>query len=404
MIAKGMGQLHSAGQATFALELAKIAISSRQVQRIAQEIGNEMVQQRDHKVIQQRRRELPVRVSVTPEVVAAEVDGGHLWTRAIDCGRGVHEVQGKEDKTACLVTLKSEPSEQDPQPEPPPSFLEPRRVLHLVQKMKGLAGENSQDRQENAGEEEELTPEQPGSEKTPQPPAAEKIPDYPSAPRRLVRTCVASMADSHAFGPMMAAEAQERGFNETKRKAFVGDGAEYNWSIHRGYFADYEPITDFLHVLCYVFGAAWGAGSNEPQRWSLYAKWLRAIWQGGVQEVIEELKVWQERVGLPPDGEELNKKDPRRLVAEALTYFGNNQSRMDYPRYRRQGLPITSSLVESLVGDFNARVKSRQQYWNRPDGPEPILQLRAAVLSEDDRLDRFFAQRPGNPYRCQRAA
>jgi len=40
------------------------------------------------------------------------------------------------------------------------------------------------------------------------------------------------------------------------------------------------------------------------------------------------------------------------LVAEALSYLSNNQSRMDYPRYRRQGLPITSSLAESLVGDF----------------------------------------------------
>jgi hypothetical protein len=108
--------------------------------------------------------------------------------------------------------------------------------------------------------------------------------------------------------------------------------------------------------------------------------------------------------GVPPDDEELDKKDPRQLVAEALSYLSNNQSRMDYPRYRREGLPITSSLVESLVGDFNARVKSRQKFWNRPDGAEPILQLRAAVLSEDDRLDRFFAERQGYPYRGRRAA
>src|SRR5689334_14689142 len=29
---------------------------------------------------------------------------------------------------------------------------------------------------------------------------------------------------------------------------------------------------------------------------------------------------------------------------------------------------LTSSLAESLVGEFNARVKSRQKYWNRPEG------------------------------------
>jgi hypothetical protein len=395
MIAQAMGQLRSAEQATFALQLAKIGISSRHVQRVAQEIGNELADQRDHKVIQQRRRELPVRVSPTPEVVAAEVDGGHLFTRESDCGPGVHEIQNKEDKTACLVTLKSQTSDHDPQPEPPLAFREPRRVRHLVSQMKGRAAEPPADQPENAGENENPTPESPG---------VEESPEHRPGPECLVRTCVASMADCHAFGPMMAAEAQERGFYQAPLKAFVADGAEYNWGIWRGYFCDFEPITDFLHVLCYVFGAAWGVGNSEPQRWAIYDRWLRTIWQGGVPEVIAELELWQGRVGIPPPGETLKPLDPRRVVAEALSYFRNNQSRMDYPRYRRCGLPITSSLAESLVGDFNARVKSRQQYWNRPDGPEPILQLRAAVLSEDERLERFFAQRPGNPYRGQKAA
>ena len=54
------------------------------------------------------------------------------------------------------------------------------------------------------------------------------------------------------------------------------------------------------------------------------------------------------------------------------------QSRMDYPRCRRQGLPVTSSLVESLVGEFNARVKGWEKFWNRPEGAEASLQVRAA--------------------------
>ncbi len=228
--------------------------------------------------------------------------------------------------------------------------------------------------------------------------------DYSGRPERLVRTCVASRACSDQFGPMMAAEAQERDFYRANRNAFVGDGAEYNWTIHRGYFADFEPITDVLHALCYVYLAARAVGGTEVERWSLYRTWLRACWQGRVAELIAELERAQERVGAPPDGEKLDAKDPRRVVAEARSYLGNNRSRMDYPRYRRQGLPLTSRLVESLVGDFNARVKSRQQFWNRPKGPEPILQSRAAVLSEDERLDRFFAQRPGGPYRKRKAA
>jgi hypothetical protein len=392
MIAEADAKLQSAADACFALHLAGVEISSRHVQRIALEIGTEMARQRDDKAVQHRRRELSPRVAAVPEVVAVEVDGGRLRTRQAGCGPGVHQQQNKEDKIACLVTLQSTVHESDPQPQPPESFLQPRRVQRLVQQMQGQSGDKPQ---EESAQEDASTAEQ----------SQARTEERPPSPRKRVQTCVASMADCRSFGPMMAAEAQERNFYRAVRRAFLGDGAKYNWTIHHGYFPDFEPITDFLHVLCYIYLAAWAVGSDEAQRWSIYVGWLWACWQGRVKEVIEELRVWQGRVGEPPEGEELDAKDPRRLVAEALSYLENNQSRMDYPRYRKEGLPITSSLAESLVGEFNARVKSRQKYWNRPEaeGAEAILQLRAAVLSEDDRLARFFAQRPGNPYRRKAA-
>jgi hypothetical protein len=390
MIAEAAARLQSFADASFALHLADVEISVRHVQRIAAEIGGELAQERDHKTALQRRRELPARVATPPEVVAVEVDGGRLRTREVNCGPGVHQHQNKEEKIACLVSLKSVVQEHDPQPEPPPSFLQPRRVQRLVQEMQGLSGDKPQ--------------EEPGQEDASAPAPPPGLQQQTHAPQRRVRTCVASMADSHAFGPMMAAEAQERDFYKAKQRAFLADGAAYNWWIQRTYFPDFEAINDFLHVLCYLYLAAWGVGCDEAERWSIYVNWLWACWQGRVKEVIEELQVWQGRVGQPPEGEELDAKDPRRLVAEALSYLRNNQSRMDYPRYRQQGLPITSSLVESLVGEFNARVKSREKFWNRPEGAEAILQLRAAVLSEDDRLVRFFEQRPGNPHRRRKAA
>jgi hypothetical protein len=178
----------------------------------------------------------------------------------------------------------------------------------------------------------------------------------------------------------------------------VADGQAYNWTIHHGYFPDFVPIVDLLHVVCYLFGAA-QAVAVEGTCWPSYVQWLRACWQGRVSEVIDALAAAQDRLGRPPPGEPLEATDPRRVLAESLTYLQNNASRMDYPRYRRSGLPTTSSLVESLVGEFNARVKGRSKFWNRPAGAEAILQVRAAILSEDDRWDRYFAERPGRPYR-----
>lgn len=390
-IVEASARLCSFADASFALHLAGVEISSRQVQRIAVEIGSELARQRDRKVLLRRRRQLPPRVPVTPAVVAVEVDGGRLHSREPGCGPGVHHQQGKEDKVACLVTLKSRVYKQDPQPQPPASFLEPRRVRRLVQQIKGHAGDKPQDA---SGQEDASASVQEPSRTQPR----------PGASQRLVRTCVASMADSRSFGPMVAAEAQERDFYRASRRAYLGDGAKYNWWIQKVYFSDFEAIVDLLHVLCYIYLAAWGVGADEAQGWSIYTDWMRWCWQGRVKEVIEELKSWQGKIGKPSKGEELDEKDPRRLVAEALSYLKNNQSRMDYPRYRRQGLPITSSLAESLVGEINARVKAPQKFWNRPEGAEAILQLRAFVLSEDDRLARYFAQRPGNPYRPRNSA
>jgi hypothetical protein len=122
-----------------------------------------------------------------------------------------------------------------------------------------------------------------------------------------------------------------------------------------------------------------------------------------VQAVLGERRAVPTRIGVPPQGEELDEEDPRRLGAEALSVLTNNQGRMDYPRSRRDGLPVTSSLVESLVGELNAPVKGREKCWNRPEGATPNLQVRAGVLSDDDRRTRRLAQRPGNPYRRRRA-
>jgi hypothetical protein len=386
-------QLSSFESAAFALSLTGLSISARHVQELTERVGQELAAERDAKTAKRRQRRLRPEAATAPEVVAVEVDGGRLRTRAVDRGRGVHAPENKEDKIACLVTLHSPEHVEDPQPEPLPSFVQPRRVQRLVQQMHGLAGSAA-------------VPETP---ENPAPDAAVVVPSVshetePWGPRRLVRTCVASLENSRAFGPMMAGEAQSRDFYAASRRAFVADGQAYNWTIHRGYFADFVPIVDFLHVICYLYTAAHVPTRDEPQRWPQYLTWLRACWEGRVSEVVAELAKEQAEIGRPPPGEKLPADDPRRVVAEALSYLSNNQERMDYPRYRRLGLPTTSSLVESLVGEFNARVKGPNKFWNRPDGAEAILQVRAALLSEDDRLQRHFASRPGSPYRRRKAA
>jgi hypothetical protein len=388
-IVEAAAQLKSFQQASLALRLfGGLSISPRHVGRLAHEVGAEMAQRRDAQVVQHRRRQLPTQVANPPTLAVTEVDGGRLFTREVGCGPGVHQAQAKEDKIACLLSMDSRTHDQDPQPEPPDAFREARRVARLVQQVHGTPPGVLAEPVERSSDEAEAESEPAGSREP-----------WRGAPHRRVRTCVATLQNSRAFGPMLAAEAQRRNFYAAGKRAFVGDGQRYNWAIQRGYFSDFEAITDFIHVICYLFLAGWAVGQDEAERWTAYEGWLRACWQGRVGEVIAALEGWQERLGRPPPGEELEAYDRRKLVAESVTYLRNNRKRMDYPRYRREGLPVTSSLVESLVGEFNARVKGKDKHWNRPEGAEGILQLRAAVLSQDDRLGRFFAERPGCPYR-----
>jgi hypothetical protein len=377
-------RLRSAGQAAIALNLLNhLDISARHVARLTAEIGAELAARRDHEVERRRQRQLSARVPEPPAVAVVEVDGGRLSRRQPGCGPGIHHVRPKEDKIACLISMAGPEHEGDPQPEPPPSFVEPRRVQKLVQQIKAPSA---------LGEEE-------GAATEAAPPRPGPSGPWAGAPEPLLRTCVASMAKSRRFGPMVAAEAQGRDFYRARRRAFVADGLNYNWAIWRGHFRDFEPIVDFVHVLCYVYLAAHAVGSGPGESWSRYVRWRRACWQGRAQEVLDELALAGARLGAIAEREEVRDDDPREVVREALGHLRNNQARMDYARYRRAGLPVTSSLVESLVGEFNERVKGPQQHWNRPEGAEWILQVRAAVLSEDDRLARHFAQRAGNPYR-----
>jgi len=64
--------------------------------------------------------------------------------------------------------------------------------------------------------------------------------------------------------------------------------------------------------------------------------------------------------------------------------------RLKYADYRRLGLPIVSSLVESMVKQINRRVKGTEKFWGE-EGAEAILQLRADYLSDGDVMEEFWA-------------
>jgi hypothetical protein len=103
---------------------------------------------------------------------------------------------------------------------------------------------------------------------------------------------------------------------------------------------------------------------------------------------------------MPPPGNPapLPPTDPYEVIRLTIGYLSHTEARRDDPRYRRAGLPTCSGLMESLIKQFNRRVKGTEKFWN-PTQAETILQRRAASLSEDARLTKHLKTRPVSPYR-----
>lgn len=376
--------------------VGEIAISARQINNLVSEVGQDLAADRDARTARYVNEPLPresTAVEAPPDLAAVFFDGGRMRTREPEQGRGVHQPHWRETKNAGFHRMKSETSFADPQPELPDCFCNEAYVEKLVKGLKSL---------KNAGREEELEVQQPSPASTP---SEEASPQEAASwqPETLFHTCVSSLASSEEFGPMMAAEADSRGFFTAKKKAFVGDGQGYNWTIQQRWFSDFVPIADFVHAVEYVYTAAKTVYAEAPSRWRQYLEWATACWKGDVAKVIADLGAWQSRIGIPPEGEKLPENDPRKIIYSVITYLSNNGGRMDYPRYRGQGLPVTSSLAESLVKQISKRVKGTEKFWN--DGPsgEAILQLRAAVISDGDRLEHWITNRPISQFspRCR---
>jgi len=138
-----------------------------------------------------------------------------------------------------------------------------------------------------------------------------------------------------------------------------------------------------------VYAAAL-VGRTFAAGWVCYQRWIGWAWAGEIGKVIEELQARQAELGeLEADEAE---GSPRQVVKKSLGYLSNQRDKMKYPEYRKAGLPVTSSLMESTVKQMNRRVKGSEKFWSE-EGAEGILQLRADDLSDDKPLEKFWEKR-----------
>jgi hypothetical protein len=390
-------QAVSFAEASNALEeLSELKLLPKRVWRAAKRIGEERVHECRDAAARYEQLPLPAQrespVAQVPRVACVQMDGGRFQQRARHVLETPHVSETptsetpiteenasssadshEEDfwceyKAGVLLSMISEVHEVDPCPDLPVTFADPGKMREIAREIKGFTSEShvSIKAEEEAGQD---------------------FKDRLGRPEVLVRSVVATSGDVHAFGPLLANAAYERGFHAASRKAFVADGSSTNWGVWRRYFSHYIPILDFVHALMYVYAAAM-AGCNAPQGWLRYRDWAQWLWSGQVQRLLDALQQRQQEWGLPDPQE---KGTPRCQVANSLGYLTNQRSRMQYDEYRKQGLPITSSPIESTIKQINRRIKGTEKFWDA--GGDPMLHLVADRLSQTNVIRDFWSRR-----------
>jgi hypothetical protein len=281
------------------------------------------------------------------------------------------------------MTQQTEVQAVDPQPEPPSKFLEPTEAARLASEIKRrsrpVTGRSDEQRKQTKTSKAKKKRKKPAKQRR-----------VRKRNRTRVRTVIATMENSESFGWQVAAEVHRRGLDRAKRKGCVCDGQAYNWSIYDMHLlpAGFIAILDFLHLLAYLYDAAHALhGSDAARGWKTYEQWLRWAWSGEVGKLLSSLRA--AAATLAKKGSAVAAR--RKTIEDTLTYVTNNRQRMNYPEYRRLGLPVSSAPVESTIKRINRRVKGTEKFWLE-GGAEAILQLRAAQLSQDDRWSRYWSR------------
>jgi hypothetical protein len=369
------------------LELAEISMGAKRIGRLNQRIGNERIDEREQRLKDYQELPLPQRRLVPPSAPAGTwksrlavvmVDGGRAqcrderWGTPQDPGEAKRS-WWKEPKMSMLATFQSQRHKTDPMPEVPECLLDPLWLIPRLNDIKAARGGESVA--------EQLSENLSGDVVNNDTATSDKKHEHWS-PEPLVRSFVATFEPYEHLGKLAAVEAYHRGFRGAERKAYLGDGLPSNWKLHRAHFSDYTPILDLMHALSYVYQAAQESSPDMEGCWNRCQLWVTKVWRGEVAQVITSI-------------DELISETEDESVLETLTasrnYLSHNRARMKYAAYRREGMPITTALMESSIKRGNRRMKGTEKFWRQ--GAEPQLQLCVDQMSETNPLVGYWERR-----------
>lgn len=179
------------------------------------------------------------------------------------------------------------------------------------------------------------------------------------------------IAEAEQFGRLLWATGVQNNVDTYDEMVFVSDGAVWIWKLVEKYFPQAVQIVDWYHASQYltpIAEAAFGADTSLAKEWLTQAR--TDLWEGRIQEVIQACRTF------------LSHAHARTFVEKTITYYTNNEKRMDYARFRQQGYLIGSGTIESACKQIAAsRLKCSGARWTLA-GVIATAKARAVWLSK----------------------
>ena len=177
-----------------------------------------------------------------------------------------------------------------------------------------------------------------------------------------------------AMAELVAMHLHRLGAAQAASITFVGDGAPWIWdrvpTIVRLAKLDGVPIHEVLdccHAAHHISLALAALGQNERERMPLYREHRTLLRNGQWRRMVEELAGLAE---IDPENED---------VGTPIAYLRKHgeAGRLQYPTFRKLGLPLGSGAIESGIRRvINLRLKNNGMFW-RKEHAEEMLQVRA---------------------------
>ena len=215
--------------------------------------------------------------------------------------------------------------------------------------------------------------------------------DQTHEPKALLTTHVATMEHTLNFGKLVRVEAERRGLSTAREVIAIGDGGNWIDPLLEREVPVQQRIVDYYHAAEHLYACAKALHPQQATHARRTGEWLATqLWEGQLDKLLHWLRKNSARLGPPQKADGL--EQPRRILANNLTYFRTHRQHMNYPDYRQRGWPIGSGTVEAAVKQINKRVKGSEQFWDL-QGVEAVLLLRALWLSQDDRWKNYWKNR-----------